>query len=175
MENEEKWRAVVEFEGLYEVSSIGRVRSLDRVVRSGRLFPGRILRQRRDSRGYMHVNLWRDRRMTTMRVHRLVLIAFAGAPEGPVEGCHNDGDPSNNRIQNLRWDTHRENLLDAMPDGTSRTVGECMRGHRLEGANLTGSRWCRACARERRDARRAGRPFDNTRAAEIYAEAGVRS
>ena len=85
MENEEKWRAVVEFEGLYEVSSIGRVRSLDRVVSSGRMFPGRILRQRRDSRGYMHVNLWRDRRMTTMRVHRLVLIAFAGAPEGPVE------------------------------------------------------------------------------------------
>lgn len=63
----------------------------------------------------MVVNLGRG---NMRRVHRLVLEAFVGPAPAGTEGCHNDGNPQNNALSNLRWDTHAENMLDQVRHGT---------------------------------------------------------
>src|SRR5260370_19537414 len=123
----ETWKPVVGFEGQYEVSDLGRVRSLDRykthvqrdslgaVITVRRKYKGRILRPGKQNSGHLHVNLGRGH---TVRVHTLVLEAFVSlAPDG-LEGCHGDGVPSNNRLSNLRWDTHQANLAHQYRHGT---------------------------------------------------------
>lgn len=86
-------------------------------------------------------------------VHRLVLSAFTGPCPPGMECCHNDGDPSNNRPENLRWDTRSSNARDKRVHGTdpnaSRTL--CRRSHKLSDPNLVvnpdQTRECRACQR----------------------------
>ena len=107
------------YEGLYEVSDQGRVRSLDRYVQcSGpvkgayvSLKKGRLLRPGPSNYGHLSVVL--GRRQTRM-VHDLVLRAFVGCPPTKHECCHNNGAPSDNRLENLRWGTRSENNIDAV-------------------------------------------------------------
>lgn len=95
----EEWRAVVGFEGLYEVSDHGRVKSLRHVI-------PRLLRASSDR--YPKVNL-HGNGTRSVRVHILVLTAFVGpAPDG-MECLHADDDGHNNCLTNLRWGTHSEN------------------------------------------------------------------
>ena len=101
----EEWKDVVGYEGLYQVSSLGRVKRLvgyqccvERVLKPGK---------RRD--GYLQVALYRDGKATNKRVHRLVAKAFLGdAPEG-YEVNHRNGDKADNRAENLEWVTASEN------------------------------------------------------------------
>jgi hypothetical protein len=80
--------------------------------------------------GYLTVVLCRDGKHVTMNVHRLVLEAFVGpCPEG-MEGCHNDGIRTNNRLENLRWDTPKNNQADRVKHGTD------FRGERSPSAKL---------------------------------------
>ena len=116
----ERWFPVVGFAG-YEVSDIGRVRSLDRVVFGPKkkvTMHGKVLRQHRDYDGYQSVILIRDGKRCQLRVHRLVLDAFVG-PEPDLLCRHRDGDPANNKLGNLRWGTHLENQRDRIEHGTS--------------------------------------------------------
>lgn len=120
----EEWRAVVGREGEYEVSDLGRVRSLDRVItvpdnrwggtRTLRL-RGRVLKPGTNTHGYLFVMLGRDHERT---VHRLVLEAFAGpCPEG-LEALHGPGGKLDNRPQNLSWGTREKNMgPDRVRDG----------------------------------------------------------
>ena len=136
MINREEWRAVVGYEGLYEVSDQGRVRSLDRFY------------------------LTRDGKPRGFLVHRLVAQAFLGsAPEGKPNVLHSDNAPDNNRVTNLRWGTQKENIQDAVDAGTADFWGHkknpkpnCPRGHPYSGGNLyidpRGRRVCRTCKRE---------------------------
>lgn len=122
-----EWRPVVGYEGSYEVSDEGDVRSVARViVRSNgaeQSVRPRELKKHPDRRGYHLVSLTRDHRPVHRRVHRLVLEAFAGpCPEG-YEGLHGDGDMYNNHLSNLRWGTRTENVHDSMRHGTL-PVGE---------------------------------------------------
>lgn len=79
----------------------------------------RRLKERPEPYGHVRVNLRLDGRLVHRFVHRLVLMAFVGpCPEG-MEGCHNDGDSTNNCPNNLRWDTHRANSDDAIRHGTT--------------------------------------------------------
>lgn len=120
---EELWKPVVGFEGFYEVSDHGRVRSVDRVVAhktGGRLtLKGRLMVGTRLNAGkYPLVNLWKDGRQHPRYVHSLVLEAFVGPrPEG-FDACHQDGSRDNNHVANLRWDTRKANLADAFTHGT---------------------------------------------------------
>ena len=118
----EAWLPVLGYEGFYEVSSLGRVRSVDRVFvradgqRQGRrgrvLIPGTTGR----SRSYPSVTLRHGRRRP---VHVLVCEAFHGPKPSPKhEVAHWDGDPTNNRPDNLRWATRSENSADARRHGT---------------------------------------------------------
>lgn len=157
----ESWREIPGYAGYYEVSDLGRVRSLARIIdrRDGKLQPvrGRLLRQASLRGGYRRVFLHRDGQRWDQEVHRLVLLAFAGpAPHGH-ECLYGDGDPSNNCLSNLRWGTRSENRLDAVRHGrhNMKVRDRCPRGHRLIQPNLDphhlrhGRRTCRACARAR--------------------------
>jgi hypothetical protein len=155
----ESWLPVAGYEGSYEVSDRGRVRSLARTVichdgRTRRL-KDRILRPTtQPTAGYLRVSLYgpsNGRRCFT--VHGLVLTAFVGArPVGKV-CCHGDGDPTNNRLANLRWDTYGANNSDAVGHGTHHQASKavCPRGHTLALPNLVRrilpARMCLACAR----------------------------
>jgi hypothetical protein len=117
----EIWRPT-DFEG-YEVSSLGRVRSLARIVRCGpspgfRLAPERVLKNIWNRR-YFIVTLSVGNAHTNRCVHVLVCTAFAGPrPSSAHEVAHCDGDPRNNHADNLRWDTGAGNAADRIKHGT---------------------------------------------------------
>lgn len=108
---DEKWKPVDGFK-YYQVSSLGRCRSLLRVDRLGREVGGRILKPRFNKRGYVSYNLSENGNVVNREVHRLVAIAF---------GCNGEGDRINhinckqydNRIENLEWCTAKENTRHA--------------------------------------------------------------
>ena len=156
--SDEEWRSVIGWEGIYEVSSEGRVRSLDRVstLRDGReiFYPGRYLKPGVNNGGHLYVRLNRPGDKNVHRyVHRLVMQSFAGDCPEEKEVCHNDGKPDNNRLENLRYDTRSENRLDTVRHGTHHQSKKekCVRGHLLVAPNLKGNlaekgqRGCRAC------------------------------
>ena len=99
----EEWRPVVGYEGLYEVSNTGRVRSLDRYVKtcygSYRLHKGKVLSPGIRPDGYLVVSL----QYRMFRVHRLVAEAFLPNPDNLPQVNHKDEDKSNNRVDNLEW------------------------------------------------------------------------
>lgn len=151
----ERWLPVVGYEGYYEVSDLGRVRSVDRCI-SGpggypRRQPGRLLTQKPLPFGHMTVNLWKLGVGRTLLVHRLVLLAFVGEGPDGTECCHNDGDPANNSVSNLRWDTRSENLRDRVRHGTDpwASSSTCRNGHLYTDATTArskqGGRICRVC------------------------------
>lgn len=109
----EIWKDIQGFEGFYQVSNLGRVRSLQRTTSHGRGLQSRILKGDQRMEGHLQVVLYRDGRRKTRYIHHLVLEAFVGTRPAGTECCHNDGQPSNNRVSNLRWDTRSNNLLDA--------------------------------------------------------------
>ena len=133
----ENWLPVVGHEGCYEVSDLGRVRSLDRMVPHGRggglrLRKGQILRPGRKPSGHLSVALGKG---NSADVHVLVLTAFRGpAPQG-FWGLHSDDNPTNNVLSNLRWDTPGANLIDAVRNGR-KPVGSRTRISKLTEADI---------------------------------------
>lgn len=120
----EVWRDVVGYEGLYQVSNMGQVRSVDRIVTTKRgvkkRTKGRVLSQGCDQWGRRNVVLGRG---NNARVHALVAESFIGPrPDGMVV-AHWDNNASNNHVDNLRYTTQRGNVLDKARHGTQ-TMGE---------------------------------------------------
>lgn len=107
MEEKEIWRDVKDFEGLYQVSNLGRVRSLDKVVRrpDGGSYPikGRIMGQFELRGHYLQVHLSKDGKKKDMKVHRLVAMAFIPNPDNLPQINHKDYNRQNNRLENLEW------------------------------------------------------------------------
>jgi hypothetical protein len=160
-----EWRAVLGYEEFYEVSDTGRVRSFDRFVnhwRGGqRLVKGRELKSfftsKSRERDYLRVGLYkRDRRLRVYGVHVLVLEAFVGPrPEGLV-ACHYNGVSTDNRLENLRWDTLSANSQDDIRNGVHPAASKthCIRGHEFNSETTSFSpgrsrRRCLVCARLR--------------------------
>lgn len=125
----EQWKPVVGYEGFYEVSNLGRVRST--ATRHPRWPSGRTMSPNRHPDGHLLVGLTRPgRKLRKEKVHRLVLEAFVGpCPQG-MQACHNDGNPQNNCVENLRWDTPSRNQQDRRRHGTA-TLGETHRDAKL--------------------------------------------
>lgn len=153
----ERWLPVLSYVGYYEVSERGNVRSIDRVIprRAGgpQRIRGRTLKRSVTQGGYENVSLCDGTgNVRTQRVHSLVLTAFVcPRPDGLV-ACHNDGNPQNNNLSNLRWDTQSNNLGDMRRHGTDSQVNKthCPRLHLLVKPNLRsdtpeGRRGCLAC------------------------------
>lgn len=155
----EQWLPVVGYEGLYEVSDQGRVRSMDRKVTSRRgyvrFFPGRILTPWIKPCGHLKVTLCKDGKETTTLVHRIVLTAFVGPCPDGMHVCHWDDDPANNHLSNLRWGTSSDNKHDAVRNGKHVCANKthCPQGHAYVGPNLyltgKGGRTCMACKKAR--------------------------
>lgn len=119
----EVWKPIPGFDG-YEASDLGRVRSIDRLVShrksigSTKVLKGRVLKPQPNRSGF-HVNPCVDGKQKQVSVHVLVMRTFRGPPPAPgLDVCHNDDDPSNNRLDNLRYDTRRGNLADRWKNGT---------------------------------------------------------
>jgi hypothetical protein len=114
----ETWKPIPGCEG-YEASDLGRIRSWrPRNWRCSTPTTPRILAQCDAGQGYLVVSISQGSKAKTQRVNRLVLLAFVGpCPEG-MEGCHGNGDRGDNRLENLRWDTHQGNQVDRLKHGT---------------------------------------------------------
>lgn len=132
---EERWRPVVGFEGIYEVSSHGRVRSCTRRVRvaatwrRGPTWKTIKSQMRRPTHGgtgspYPRVHLWCQHREVCRMVHHLVLEAFAGARPRRAVANHLDGDKQHNCTGNLAWCSRSQNALHAIESGLVRGRGE---------------------------------------------------
>lgn len=111
----EVWKDIPGYEGAYQVSSLGGVRSLDRevVTKAGevRRYCGRVLKSAKYGRQRTHVAVVLGRG-NHHPVHHLVMLAFVGPrPENAVI-CHENGNPTDNRLSNLRYDSLRENAID---------------------------------------------------------------
>lgn len=173
----ERWLPVVGYEGAYEVSDKGRVRSLDRVNARGHRLRGRELRPGKHSRGYLVVNLAGPEGIRQHLAHRLVLDAFVG-PQPEKHALHWNDVPDDNRLDNLRWGTPSDNGRDSVRNGSNYFARKthCPRGHELAGENLVASklrlgyRECRACRNARAHCARLGIPFA-TEVADDYAVA----
>lgn len=112
----ENWKNVVDFEGIYEVSDFGNIRS----TKTKQLKKITV-----DTYGRPYLGLWKNNKQKIVRPHKLVLEAFVGkAPKG-MECCHNDGNQQNNKLDNLRWDTAKNNHADKLKHGTSNTGERC--------------------------------------------------
>lgn len=137
------WLAVRDYEGIYEVSSDGRVRS---VLTGRELKPGLSKNGR-----YLRVNLSKAGQVKTVGVHQLVAAAFIGPCPPGMEVRHWPiNDSLNNSVANLTYGTHAQNERDKVAHGTNINAAKthCKRGHPLEGANLrltASGRTCRAC------------------------------
>lgn len=111
--NIEMWKPVVGYEGLYEVSNFGRVRSLKR-TRKGKCesecgVKERILKQSEHTKGYLVCGLSKDGKLKYFKVHRLVAEAFIPNPDNKPCIDHINACKSDNRVDNIRWVSHKEN------------------------------------------------------------------
>lgn len=153
---------MIGWEGLYEVSSLGRVRSLPHSVSTynggSYTMPGRVLKQNPTYQGYLQVKLYRSGRPKVEYVHRLVALAFVENPlELPVVR-HLDDEKHHNLPGNLAWGTASDNQQDSIRNGRQRNGREsrthCPQGHEYDRVNTyvnskTGYRQCKECARIR--------------------------
>lgn len=108
----EDWRPIKGYEGLYEVSSMGNVRSLDAHICNGkstRLRKGRIIQFGIQNSGYYQAPIWKDNKGYSALVHRLVAEAFIPNPDNKEFVNHIDGNKMNNVVTNLEWVTRLEN------------------------------------------------------------------
>jgi len=115
------WQKIPNFPD-YSVSDYGHVRRDTPTKRNP--LGGNVLKPGTGKQGHKYVNLRRNNKAYSVYVHRLVLQAFVGdCPADKTCCAHKDGDPSNNRLENLRWATHAENSLDSVIHGTSGRPG----------------------------------------------------
>ena len=116
----EIWRDIPDYEGIYQVSNLGRIKSLDRYVKRGKsgfFKEGQIQKLQNNGNGYLYKQLKHEGRHRNFYIHRLVLMVFIGErPDGMVI-CHKDGDTTNNNLNNLRYDTPLENNIDQFRHG----------------------------------------------------------
>lgn len=122
----EHWKAVVGYEGLYEVSDQGRIRSLN-YHRTGKW---KIIKLSQMKQGYLKAVLCKNKKATTYRVHRLVAMAFIPNPNNLPEINHINECPWDNRVENLEWCNHKYNCnhgtrVERIVKNNSKQVGQC--------------------------------------------------
>ena len=105
----EIWKDIKGFEGLYQISSFGRVKSLIRETRNGHCKKDKIINGRHDKKGYIHYALRKNGKAYERKGHRLVAEAFILNINNKSQVNHIDGNKTNNNVYNLEWCTNSEN------------------------------------------------------------------
>ena len=120
---DEVWKDIEGYEGLYQVSTCGNIKSLAKPRKNGNgrcyIQKEKLLKQSFTSTGYKKVELYKDGKRKSFKVHRLVAIAFIPNPDNKPEVNHIDGNKINNNIDNLEWVTSSENTIHAYETGLS--------------------------------------------------------
>ena len=126
---EEIWRAIPGYEGIYEASNFGRIRTVDGKITSSARYPVRVWKQRilkpkiytrKSGLHEQRVSLWKDGTEQTFLVSRLVAMSFLDIPFDKLTVNHLNGDPMDNRIENLEWCTIKENVQHGFRTGLYR-------------------------------------------------------
>jgi len=132
---QEKWADVAGFEGVYQISDLGNIRSLPRIIDYGthkQTHKGRILKPQPNSKGYLRIVLTWDGKREVKFIHRLVAEAFVPNPENKPQVNHKDGNKLNNHAANLEWVNNSENQKHGRRSGLITTLhGEQKPGHKL--------------------------------------------
>ena len=127
---EEVWKDIAGYEGLYQVSNFGRVKSLDREKSNGTgvyILKGKI-KTANERRGYLGTQLYKNHKLKNVYVHRLVAEAFIPNTDGQETINHINGNKLDNRVENLEWVSNAENVKHAFQTGLNGT--EHMRNHK---------------------------------------------
>jgi len=135
----ENWKPIAGFEGLYDVSDMGQVRSYRRQgsVWNKRKEPMVLKPNFNPQTGYLYTRLYLRGTETRIAIHRLVLETFAGPCPLDCEACHNNGVRTDNQVENLRWDTHLGNLAQTRGIPRPHTKPYPRRGENHHRAKLT--------------------------------------
>lgn len=134
----EIWKDIEGFEGYYQVSNLGRVKSLDRWVRnsekSKRFVPSQIMADVSDKDGYRELILHKNGKKKTYKVHRIVAQTFIPNPDNLPEVNHRDDNKSNNEVDNLEWcDRTYNNTYNGKAKRTGLTQGKRINQYTLDG------------------------------------------
>lgn len=114
----EIWKDINCYEGIYQVSDLGRVKSLN-YNHTGKEV---IMKNYENKNGYMYIFLYSNGKCNNLRIHRLVCSAFIDNPENKKEVNHKNGIKSDNRVENLEWATHSENQKHAYNTGLKKSI-----------------------------------------------------
>jgi hypothetical protein len=117
----EIWKNVLGWEDYYEVSNFGNVRSKIRKGKNRfgeRFYGGDVVKKINHKNGYDVVNLTTKDKRQQKLVHTLVLESFVSIRPDKMDSCHNNGNKKDNRLENLRWDTRKNNCADKLLHGT---------------------------------------------------------
>ena len=128
----EQWKPVKGFEGWYEISDLGNIRSIDRVIDHKRdktwdkpkvqINKGKMLTPQKNNKGYSYIMLYRNSKHYKRYIHRLVAEAFLPEPLKSYRVVnHIDGNPQNNAVGNLEWCTQKQNMNHAFDNGFVKT------------------------------------------------------
>jgi len=144
MENE-IWKDIVGYEGFYQVSNKGNIKSLSRRVREDYVRKEVIMRTPKNNKGYFKVPLRINGKSKKIFVHRAIAICFVSNNENKPHVNHINGIKTDNRIENLEWVTHRENMIHAYTTGLQPKIrnikkgGESINAKPIEQYDLNGN------------------------------------
>lgn len=116
----EEWKDIVGYEGIYQISNLGNVKGFK--FTSG--YKEHLLKPLFDKDGYCKVNLYKDRKLKRVSIHRLVASTFIPNPENKPQINHIDGNKQNNSADNLEWVTSKENIRHSIEKGLTKNKGK---------------------------------------------------
>ena len=136
----EVWKDIPGYEGLYQVSNLGNVKSLDRTIerKDGRsnFYKGVLMKPRLDNEGRPYIFLSKNKKRKRHKIQSLVSFVFIGPKPDAMVVCHKDSNVQNNQLINLRYDTQSQNMIDMYRQGGKSSSGVLTIEQVLEIRNL---------------------------------------